>query len=285
MPDEHQQQLKRNLFKRHKVATITLCAVLVFIIVGCVIIVAAANNKGAVPNIAKNGNSNSNGTIPFLSGTQGADNSTSDSSSQPPSCTSYQAIDSQTWLEIVKDPDAHNGECLTVYGEVTQFDAATGTSGFRANVGGVEQTPEYGFVDYPTNTTLVGNASTLSNVVEQDLFTANVIVLGSYTYQTQIGGQTTVPQLQVDSIQVTGNSKPLGFTNPARTLRPTLIGLHLGVGNFLRCGVFGRLFCKLVRPHAESSVLPVPVLPETHHQHVARLLTPVLRPENVGTLP
>jgi len=120
-------------------------------------------------------------------------------------CASYQAIDSRTWLQIVKDPDSYSNQCYTVYGEVTQFDSATGTNGFRANVGGVAQTPEYGFVNYPSNTVLTGDPSVLNDVVEQDLFTANVKVLGSYTYDTQIGGQTTVPQLQVDSITVTGS--------------------------------------------------------------------------------
>jgi hypothetical protein len=121
-----------------------------------------------------------------------------------PTCTSYQTIDSQTWLKVVKDPDSHKDQCYTVYGKVTQFDAATGTGDFRADVGGVQQTPQYGFVNYPTNTYLTGNPATLKDVVEQDLFTANIIVLGSYSYDTQIGGHTTVPKLQVDAITVTG---------------------------------------------------------------------------------
>ena len=125
---------------------------------------------------------------------------------QPPSCTTYQTISSQAWLEIVKDPSTHADECITVYGEVTQFDAATGTGDFRANVGGVWQAPDYGYVNYPTNTLLTGNAAALASVVQQDLFTANVMVMGSYTYQNQVGGQTTVPQLHVNSIKVTGTA-------------------------------------------------------------------------------
>lgn len=123
---------------------------------------------------------------------------------EPPTCTSYTALDSQTWLEIVKDPGSYKDQCFTVYGEVTQFDSATGTNGFRANVGGVQLTPSYGFVNYPTNTVLVGDPTMLKDVVNQDLFTASVMVLGSYSYDTQIGGHTTVPQLQVDAITVTG---------------------------------------------------------------------------------
>lgn len=124
---------------------------------------------------------------------------------QLPACTTYQPIDSRAWLEIAKDPHSHAGECIVIYGKVTQFDSATGTDNFRADVGGTQETPTYGFVSYPTNTVLAGSSAMLSDVVEDDLFTANVMVLGSYTYSTQIGGQTTVPRLQVDSVRVTGS--------------------------------------------------------------------------------
>lgn len=202
MADEHEPKINRMLSKRDKVI-IAICVAILFVCITISAMATAVNKTPKSTSDSSNSAASSNGTIPYLSGTQGADNSSSQQP-QTPSCTSYQALDSQTWLEIVKDPDSYDGQCYTVYGEVTQFDSSTGTSGFRANVGGVEETPEYGFVDYPTNTVLTGDASTLSSVVEQDLFTANVLVLGSYTYQTQIGGQTTVPQLQVNSIQVTG---------------------------------------------------------------------------------
>ena len=125
----------------------------------------------------------------------------------PPAAAVYQALTARTWAQIAKDPDAHAGETYIVYGEVAQFDAATGTSTFRADVGGVRQYPDdIGFVDYPTNTVLDGDESALSPVVEKDLFTAKVEVTGSLSYDTQIGGSTTVPELQVDSITVTGHA-------------------------------------------------------------------------------
>lgn len=61
---------------------------------------------------------------------------------------------------------------------MTQFDSGTGTSAFRANVDGIKHTPRYHFVDYPTNTMLSGDAAALSNVVQGDLFTAEVTVAG-----------------------------------------------------------------------------------------------------------
>ena len=53
-----------------------------------------------------------------------------------------------------------------------------------------------------------GDADDLSDVVEDDVFKATVTVLGSYSYDTQIGGNTTVPHLQINKIKVIGNNTP-----------------------------------------------------------------------------
>jgi hypothetical protein len=118
----------------------------------------------------------------------------------------YHVLTAHKWALIAKDPDAHAGETYIVYGEVTQFDANTGASAFRADVGAVRQYPDdIGFVDYPTNTVLDGDTGTLGPVVEKDLFTAKVTVTGSLSYDTTLGGSTTVPELQIDKITVTGH--------------------------------------------------------------------------------
>lgn len=116
-----------------------------------------------------------------------------------------QAITARTWQLIAKDPAAHVGKHVIVYGHVTQFDAATGTYGFRASADGVVHKPQYGYVDYPTNTVFIGEPSLLTNLVQGDLFRAEVTVMGPYSYATQIGGQTTVPQLAVNKVTVTGS--------------------------------------------------------------------------------
>ena len=92
-----------------------------------------------------------------------------------------------------------------MYGQVTQFDAATGTQGFRANVDGIEHKPRYGWADYETNTILGGDPTILSEVVQDDLFKAEATVVGAYTYETTLGGQLTAPQLQVTKITVIGS--------------------------------------------------------------------------------
>jgi hypothetical protein len=41
--------------------------------------------------------------------------------------------------------------------------------------------------------------------VQGDLFKAEVTVLGVYTYETTLGGQLTVPQLQITKVDVIGH--------------------------------------------------------------------------------
>jgi hypothetical protein len=99
------------------------------------------------------------------------------------------------WQIIAKDPAAHEGERIIVYGRVTQFDAATRDDTFRTTVDGIDHPGEtYAF---DTNTVLSGDAGTLRDIVDDDLFRADVTVAGSMSYDTQIGGSTTAPRLTV----------------------------------------------------------------------------------------
>jgi hypothetical protein len=114
-------------------------------------------------------------------------------------------ITAREWQTIAKDPASHTGERVVVYGQVTQFDAATGTEGFRANVDGIEHKPKYGFADYKTNTILASDEATLKDVVQDDLFKAEVTVVGAQQYQTTLGGTLTAPMLRVTRIEVIGH--------------------------------------------------------------------------------
>jgi hypothetical protein len=116
-----------------------------------------------------------------------------------PKPPSYATLSDRQWKLIAKNPDAYIGKTYVVYGRVTQFDAATGTDTFRADVAHKRMSENF---YYDTNTMLSGSDSALANLVQDDIFRANVTVLGSFSYDTQIGGQTTVPRLQVDSIKV-----------------------------------------------------------------------------------
>jgi hypothetical protein len=118
----------------------------------------------------------------------------------PPVATTFAELDARGWAQIVKDPAACIGQGFIVYGEVTQFDAATGTTAFLASAA-ASDTRDYGYFQ-GDNSLFMGSKEILAPVVQADVFTANVICLGSVTYDTQIGGSTTVPQFQVSSIQV-----------------------------------------------------------------------------------
>lgn len=117
------------------------------------------------------------------------------------------AITAREWALIAKSPDQHTGERIIVYGEVTQFDAATGASTFRANVDGIAHRVRYGYADYETNTVLAGSATLLEDLVADDLFRAEATVQGSLSYRTTMGGTITVPKLEVTAITVTGSTK------------------------------------------------------------------------------
>lgn len=170
-PPQWQPPRRRSWPRRHWLLTSFLAAALIVVIA----IAAAANSK------------------------KGPD------TSALAACTSHHDVSSRQWLAIAKDPDAAKGQCITVYGEVTQFDSATGDATFRAQAGGVSAEPQFGFVDYPTNALFDGDAGALGVLVQDDLFTAQVTVAGSQTYDTQIGGQTTVPVFRVDSVTRTGH--------------------------------------------------------------------------------
>jgi hypothetical protein len=123
-----------------------------------------------------------------------------------PEKTSYKTLSARQFKLMVKDPDAYIGKTYVVYGEITQFDSATGTDTFRADTGPKKLRISYGYVDYDQNSFLQGTESKLKKLVEGDCFKAKVTVLGSFSYDTQAGGNTTVPLFQVDSISVYGST-------------------------------------------------------------------------------
>jgi hypothetical protein len=80
------------------------------------------------------------------------------------------AITAREWQLIAKDPEGHAVQRIVVYGQVVQFDATTGTQGFRANVDGIEHKPEYGYADYDTNTILRSDdEAMLAQVIQDDV--------------------------------------------------------------------------------------------------------------------
>ena len=77
-----------------------------------------------------------------------------------------------------------------MWGCISQFDAATGDDTFRARASYANQTYWYSDGD---NAIFTGDTDQLANFVQDDIVFMDVISLGSLTYDTQIGGSTTVP--------------------------------------------------------------------------------------------
>jgi hypothetical protein len=116
----------------------------------------------------------------------------------------YRNVDERAYAQIVKDPAGHVGEKLVIYGVVTQFDAATGTTSFLANTAAQRKRVWF---NYDTNTWIIApDKQMLADVVQDDLVTMHVEVLGATSYDTMIGGNTTAPQMCVHGIKVTGHA-------------------------------------------------------------------------------
>lgn len=120
-----------------------------------------------------------------------------------PDLASFQPLDERTFALLARDPDAHIGQTLILTGVVFQFDAATGRCGFLANVGHDRQTYSYDYVQNAVFTSGDGweECPVLDDVVEDDHVRLWVTTLGSYSYDTQIGGNTTVPSFEVHQVE------------------------------------------------------------------------------------
>jgi hypothetical protein len=126
--------------------------------------------------------------------------------------STYRSVNAREFALMVKNPDSWAGQKILVYGVVTQFDAATGTTAFRADTGPSPMTDPY---DYENNTFITAHDSQMvANVVQDDVVTMFVEVQGAYTYDTQIGGSTTVPALLVNIIEPTNRSSPTASQRP-----------------------------------------------------------------------
>jgi hypothetical protein len=118
--------------------------------------------------------------------------------------STYTKISTRQFAKVAKNPDSYIGKKYMLYGHVTQFDAATGTETFRADLASSRKSDWY---EYDTNSIVdQGRDGLFDDVVQDDLVTLYVEVNGSYSYDTQIGGNTTVPRFTANIVKVTGSS-------------------------------------------------------------------------------
>ncbi|MFV9634448.1 hypothetical protein [Mycobacterium neumannii] len=124
--------------------------------------------------------------------------------------STYESLTAREFALMAKDPHAWAGQKIVVYGVITQFDSATGATSFRADTGPAPVTNAY---DYDQNTFVTAHdADMVANFVQKDRVTLYVEVQGAMTYETQIGGSTTVPSLMANIIEST--SRPAARPAP-----------------------------------------------------------------------
>ena len=114
----------------------------------------------------------------------------------------YKSISHRKWAQVAKDPDSYVGKKYVLYGYVTQFDSATGNDSFLVSTDAKPRT----YYDYDINTiATTEKPKRFRKVVEDDLVKMWVQVGGAISYDTQVGGNTTVPSVVVNIIKVTGS--------------------------------------------------------------------------------
>jgi hypothetical protein len=115
------------------------------------------------------------------------------------------SITSRDWKLISKNPSAAKGKNVWIFGKITQFDDATGTASFRANVDGINHF-DGKYFSGGENAWVVGNAKTLSQYVNDDVFKACVTISGVFSYSTALtGGKLTVPKVKIRTINLLGS--------------------------------------------------------------------------------
>ena len=119
-----------------------------------------------------------------------------------PTPISYKQLTAREWDLLVKTPDDYTGNGYIVWGCITQFDAATGEAAFLAT--SAEGPREYWSTD-SDQAYFVGEPDLLRPFVEDDVISMTVISQGSYSFDTQDGGNTTVPQFDVTGVTLQGS--------------------------------------------------------------------------------
>ena len=119
-----------------------------------------------------------------------------------PTPVAYNQLSDRTWQLLVKAPDKFTGRTYQLWACIYQFDAATGADSFLGQASNKQL--EYWWTD-GENAAFTGNENSLAAFVEDDVVLMNVTSLGSFSYDTQAGGNTTVPMFMVEKIRRKGS--------------------------------------------------------------------------------
>lgn len=114
---------------------------------------------------------------------------------------SYPAVSEREYELLVRDPKVSQGRRMVVHGHVIQFDTITGATMFRAETAGVPGSEWY---DFDINTIVNFDSVTAGDVVEGDIVTMYVEVVGVQSYTTTFGAKETAPVLKANIVDVIG---------------------------------------------------------------------------------
>lgn len=116
-----------------------------------------------------------------------------------PDLATFTETDDRNWALIAKDPDSYSGTNLILYGSIMQFDSATGRCSMLIDTAATLK--EMSFEYEQSVMAYSGDASTncpaFDPLVEDDNVKIWATVEQSFSYDTQIGGNTTVPMIKV----------------------------------------------------------------------------------------
>ena len=190
---------ERSWFARHKVLSIVGGLLIVFLALGLI--------GGMMETASQDGTTEASDEPTAPTEEEVTSEPESEPEAEPDELkkSSYKTLSNRKFALLVKDPDSYAGKRYKVFGWVFQFDAATGTDGFLADVGPKRKYDQYGYVQRAAF--VADDSKLLKNIVEGDLVTMYATVIGAYDYETQEGGATTVPQFDVNIIKRTGSDK------------------------------------------------------------------------------
>lgn len=111
----------------------------------------------------------------------------------------FQTLEDRDFALIAKDPDSYSGQNIILYGSIMQFDSATGRCAMIISTAATQKEMSF---DYEQNVMAVsGDENTecpvFDPLVENDHVKLWVTIEQSFSYDTQIGGNTTVPLVTV----------------------------------------------------------------------------------------
>jgi hypothetical protein len=119
-----------------------------------------------------------------------------------PKPMTYASLSNRAWAKLVKAPDRYTGKGYELWACISQFDAATGDDMFRGQA--LNRRTSWWWSD-GDNAMFEGDAARLEDFVAEDIVVMKVVSEGSYSYDTQAGGNTTVPLFEVRSIKRKGS--------------------------------------------------------------------------------